>query len=109
MLLGNRAMDIGHVLENVIYLELLRRGFEVYVGKVAGTEVRFVAKNERGTLYIQVAATVRDAATLARELRPLKKISDSYPKLLLTLDDDPAADFDGISRVNALQWLMGKA
>ncbi len=107
VLLGNRAMDIGHVLENVIYLELLRRGFEVYVGKVAGTEVDFVAKNEKGLQYIQVAATVRDEATLARELRPLKKIQDSYPKLILTLDEDPTADFDGICRMNALQWLLG--
>lgn len=106
VLLGNRAMDIGHVLENVIYLELLRRGFEVYVGKVADTEVDFVAKNEKGLQYIQVAATVRDEATLTRELRPLQKISDSYPKMILTLDEDPTADFDGICRMNALQWLI---
>ncbi len=106
VLLGNRAMDIGHVLENVIYLELLRRGFEVYVGKVADTEVDFVAKNEKGLQYIQVAATVRDEATLTRELRPLQKISDSYPKMILTLDEDPTADFDGIFRMNALQWLI---
>ncbi len=109
VLLGNRAMDIGHVLENVIYLELLRRGFEVYVGKVADTEVDFVAKNENGLRYIQVAATVRDEVTLARELRPLKKIQDSYPKLILTLDEDPTADFEGICRINALQWLIGNA
>ncbi len=109
VLLGNRAMDVGHVLENVIYLELLRRGFEVYVGKVADTEVDFVAKNENGLRYIQVAATVRDEVTLARELRPLKKIQDSYPKLILTLDEDPTADFDGICRTNALQWLIGNA
>ena len=106
VLLGNRAMDIGHVLENVIYLELLRRGFEVYVGKVADTEVDFVAKNEKGLQYIQVAATVRDEATLTRELRPLQKISDSYPKMILALDEDPTADFDGICRMNALQWLI---
>lgn len=109
VLLGNRAMDVGHVLENVIYLELLRRGFEVYIGKVADTEVDFVAKNENGLRYIQVAATVRDEVTLARELRPLKKIQDSYPKLILTLDEDPTADFEGICRINALQWLIGTA
>lgn len=106
VLLGNRAMDIGHALENVIYLELLRRGFEVYVGKVADAEVDFVVKNEKGLQYIQVAATVRDEATLTRELRPLQKISDSYPKMILTLDEDPTADFDGICRMNALQWLI---
>lgn len=108
VVLGNRAMDVGHVLENVIYLELLRRGFEVYVGKSDDAEVDFVAKNEVGLQYFQVAATVREPATLKRELRSLKKIQDSYPKFLLTLDEDPDADFDGIRRVNALNWLVGK-
>jgi len=106
VLLGKQAIDDGHVLENVIYLELLRRGFEVYVGKVADTEVDFVAKNEKGLQYIQVAATVRGEATLARELRSLQKILDSYPKLILTLDEDPTADFDGICRMNVLEWLL---
>ncbi len=109
VLLGKQAIDDGHAIENLVYLELLRRGFEVYVGKVSDTEVDFVAKNEKGFQYIQVSATVRDEATLARELRPLKKISDSYPKLILTLDEDPMADFDGICRMNALEWLTGNA
>ena len=108
VVLGNRAMDVGHVLENVVYLELVRRGFEVYVGKADDTEVDFVAKNEEGFQYFQVAATVRDSAVLKRELRSLQKIQDSYPKLLLTLDEDPEADFDGIRRVNVLRWLIGE-
>ena len=67
--LGNKAMDVGHTLENVVYLELLRRGFEVYVGRVDQTEVDFVAKSADGYQYIQVSATVRDPDTLALEFR----------------------------------------
>lgn len=106
-LLGARGTDVGHMLENVIYLELLRRGYEVGVGKLDALEVDFVAHDSNGrTTYIQVAASVRDSATLERELAPLRKISDHYPKLLLTLDEDPAADYEGIARINALDWLM---
>ncbi len=108
MLLGTRGIDVGHILENVIYLELLRRGYEVYVGKVDDLEVDFVAMEQKRTIYFQVAATVRDEATLKRELNPLQKISDHYQKFILTLDEDPEADYEGIRRVNALDWLMGK-
>ena len=98
-------MDVGHILENVIYLELLRRGYSVYVGKIDDMEIDFVAQNSQGNTYIQVAATVRDENTLKRELRSLQAVKDSYPKMLLTLDDDPEADYDGIIRKNALDWL----
>ena len=104
-LLGKKSMDVGHVLENIVYLELLRRGYKVYVGKYDDTEVDFVAMNQNGNLYIQVAASVRDGGTLQRELKPLKAVRDSYPKLILTLDDDPDSDYDGIFRRNALDWL----
>lgn len=107
MLLGARAADVGHILENVVYLELLRRGFSVHVGKLDELEVDFVAMDEKRTVYFQVAATVRDEQTLRRELYSLQKISDHYPKRILTLDDDPEADYDGIRRINALEWLMG--
>ena len=106
MLLGRKQLDAGHILENVVYLELIRRGYDVYVGKVDDTEVDFVAENSDGTVYFQVALTVRDESTLERELRPLKKINDNYPKYLLTLDDDPDADFNGIRKKNALDWLL---
>ena len=106
MLLGSRSTDVGHILENIIYLELLRRGYDIYVGKIDTLEVDFVAMNHHGNLYIQVAASVRDAHTLARELAPLEKINDHYPRLILTLDDDPAADYNGIRRENALEWLV---
>ena len=106
MLLGRRQLDAGHVLENVVYLELVRRGYDVYVGKVDDTEVDFVTETPRGLEYYQVALTVRGASTLERELRPLQRINDSYPKYLLTLDDDPESDFGGIAKKNALDWLL---
>lgn len=106
LLLGQKANDIGHILENIIYLELVRRGYRVYVGKADNMEIDFVAQNEIGNTYIQVAASVRDEATLKRELRPLQILKDSYPKLLLTLDDDPISDYGGIKRMNALEWLL---
>lgn len=108
MLLGASSTDVGHILENIIYLELRRRGYDVYVGKLDELEVDFVAKESKRTVYFQIAATVRDEATLKRELAPLQKIQDHYPKFILTLDEDPEADYDGIRRVNALDWLMGK-
>ena len=94
MLLGSRGTDGGHILENVVYLELLRRGYEVYVGKVGEYEVDFVAGNHKGITYFQVALTVRDKATLERELRPLQSIRDHYPKIILTLDEDPEAQYE---------------
>lgn len=107
MLLGSRKMDAGHILENVVYLELLRRGHDVYVGKIDEFEVDFVAQNSKGTTYFQVALTVRDEKTLDRELRPLLSIRDHYPKMILTMDEDPEAQYEGIRRVNARDWLLG--
>lgn len=107
MLLGTRKADTGHVLENVVYLELLRRGYDVYVGKMEEYEVDFVVQNSKGTAYYQVALTVRDEKTLERELRPLMAIRDHYPKFILTLDDDPEVQYEGIRRINARDWLLG--
>ena len=109
VVLGASGSDVGHILENVIYLELLRRGYEVSVGRIDEFEVDFVARNHRGLRYIQAAASVREEATLRRELGALQSISDNYPKAILTLDEDPEADYDGIRRFNALDWLMGKS
>lgn len=106
VLLGSKAMDVGHILENVVYLELLRRGYNVYVGKVNDLEIDFVASNERGRAYFQVAATVRSEEVLRRELAPLQQLTDNYPKYILTLDNDPEADYEGIRRINALEWLV---
>lgn len=110
LLLGTSATDVGHILENVVYLELLRRGQEVYVGRLDELEVDFVAMDTMGSsriTYYQVAASVRDENTLRRKLTPLQKIPDHYPKCILTLDEDPEADYEGIRRINALNWLMG--
>ena len=106
MLLGTKNADTGHILENVIYLELIRRGYKVYVGKIESEEVDFVAMNSKETIYYQVSASVRDEGTLARELRPLQKITDNYPKYILTLDEDPEADYEGIRRINAIDYLL---
>ena len=96
-LLGTRNVDQGHILENVVYLELLRRGYQVYIGKVGAAEVDFVAQDYNGNLeYYQVAWTVRDESTLTRELKPLDSISDHNPKYLLTMDNDPPISYNGI-------------
>lgn len=106
MLLGRKHADVGHILENVVYLELIRRGHKVYVGKVGEQEVDFVTEDQDGTSYYQVAATVREAKTLEHELSPLQKIRDNHPKYLLTLDEDPDSDIEGIRKINALNWLL---
>lgn len=107
-LLGRKYMDLGHILENVVYLELLRRGYKVYVGKVGENEVDFVAENKEGRCYYQVAYTTREESTLARELDSLQKINDHYPKFILTMDLDPIVDYDGIRKINVLDWLLDK-
>lgn len=107
-LLGTKPADTGHILENIVYLELLRRGYEIYVGKQDSTEVDFIAINDIGTEYYQVALTVRDENTLKRELTPLDSISDHNPKYLLTLDDDPPVSYNGIRQLNALEWLLNQ-
>ena len=113
MLGQGSGRDMGHILENVVYLELLRRGYEVYIGKYDDLEVDFVARKPENTIYYQVALTARgeneeDNKILDRELTPLKKINDNYPKYILTLDDDLDADFDGIKKINVLDWLLEK-
>ena len=108
VLLGSKAMDAGHILENIVYLELLRRGYDVYIGKVDDLEVDFVAMDDKGMTYYQVSATVRDEKTLKRELASLQSINDHYPKILLTLDDDPEMEYAGLRKFNALDWLLGK-
>ena len=108
-LLGKKAnSDMGHILENIVYLELLRRGYKVYVGKVDEYEVDFVAENRDGIKYYQVALSVRDEKVLERELRSLEKTGDHYPKYLLTLDVDLEADYNGIIKRNVVDWLLEK-
>lgn len=106
-LLGKKAdSDMGHILENIVYLELLRRGYKVYIGKVNNTEIDFVAENRDGIKYFQVALTVRDEKVLERELRSLKNTEDHYPKYLITMDMDLTADYEGITKLNIVDWLL---
>jgi len=109
MILGNRNIDMGHILENIIYLELIRRKGNVYVGQFDKNEIDFVVINSNEIEYYQVALTVLDENTLKRELDAFKNIKDNYPKYLITLDDVMVnTDYDGIKVVNALEWLLGE-
>ena len=109
MILGNRNIDMGHILENIIYLELLRRKANVYVGQFDKNEIDFVVINSNEVEYYQVALTVLDENTLKRELAAFKNIKDNYPKYLITLDDLlPNTDYEGIKVINALEWLLGE-
>ncbi|MDR0982644.1 MAG: DUF4143 domain-containing protein, partial [Culturomica sp.] len=105
---GDRKSDYGHILENIIYLELLRRGYQVYVGVVDDMEVDFWAKrSNEEQLYVQVAFNTEAENTLQRELKPLFAIKDQHPKLLITMDEIlPEQNFDGIRKTNALKWLL---
>lgn len=106
-LVKTESSDIGHVLENVVYLELLRRGYDVYVGDVADGEIDFVAVSPQETQYFQVAATTLEESVLKRELAPFERIRDNYPKTLLTLDVAFGdANYEGIRKRNILDWLL---
>lgn len=107
-LLGSRNMDMGHILENIVYLELLRRGYEVYVGKVGSAEIDFIAIGETGEEYYQVAQTVvsADGKVLERELASLEAVKDHNPKYLLTMDFVPPISHNGIKQLNVLDWLL---
>lgn len=98
--------DYGHVLENIVYLELLRRGYKVTIGKIGSLEVDFVATKQNEKIYYQVSASILDENTKERELRPLENISDNYPKIVLTMDKTPFTDFSGIKIVNILDFLL---
>lgn len=105
LLLGERTRDIGHILENIVYLELLRRGYQVSIGKLDLLEVDFIAQKEDKRIYYQVSASVLDEKTYEREFAPLKKINDSYPKYVLTLDEFPMGE-DGIEQKNIIDFLL---
>lgn len=108
-LLGKKAdSDMGHILENIVYLELLRRGYKVYIGKVSDLEIDFIAENRDGLKYFQVALSVRDEKVLERELRALQRTKDYYPKYLITMDMDLEADYEGITKINVVDWLLDK-
>ncbi len=109
ILLSSQSLDLGHLIGNIVYLELKRRHLKVYIGKLADKEVDFVATNAEGIEYYQVAATVLDPNTLSRELSPLEHIQDHFPKYLITLDKFPAnTHYNGIRHLNLIHWLLEK-
>ena len=105
-ILGRKIGDYGHILENVVYLELLRRGYDVYIGKADNFEIDFVAINSSGRIYIQVTESLQNTATRERELRPLQKLKDNYEKLILTSDKMPLSNENGIIIQNVLEWML---
>ena len=108
MLLGFHDFDRGHILENIVYLELLRRDFRVYIGKVGETEVDFVAEKPAKRLYIQVTETIMDESVRERELRPLRLIRDNYEKVVLSMDKTYITDYEGILYKNIIDFLLSE-
>lgn len=105
-LLARREYDLGFSLENTVYLELIRRGFTVNIGKIGNTEIDFVARKNERTFYYQVTASMTEKSMFDREMAPLRAISDNYPKVVLTLDRFTLGDYDGIEVINAVDWLL---
>ena len=108
MLLGYRDADRGHIIENIVFLELLRRDYRVYIGKVGETEVDFVAEKPDDKLYIQVTESMQSPETRERELRPLRFISDNYEKIVLSMDRSFINSYDGIKVENLIDWLLSE-
>ncbi|MCY7115656.1 ATP-binding protein [Streptococcus mutans] len=106
LLIPEKNQDLGHILENIIYLELIRRGYQVTIGKIGALEVDFIAQKGAEIAYYQISATVLDPTTHAREIAPLQKIKDNHPKYLLTLDDLTINE-DGIKHENVIDFLLG--
>lgn len=106
MLLGYRDADRGHILENIVFLELIRQDYRVYIGKVGETEVDFVAEKPNDKLYIQVTESMLSTETRERELRPLRMIPDNYEKIILSMDRNYINSYDGIRSLNLIDWLL---
>lgn len=107
LILSSSGADLGHLIENIVYFELIRRGYKVNIGKVAEKEVDFVAGDMNDILYVQVSPSVLDENTLKRELASLEAIVDHHPKILLTLDEiGSGINFNGIKHLNLLDWLL---
>lgn len=103
---GRRDSDFGHILENIVFLELLRRGYSVQIGKIGELEIEFVASNLKEKIYIQVSQSIMDEKTLNRELRALQSIPDNYEKIIISMDKNYALSIEGIKIKNAIEWLL---
>ena len=103
---GRRDSDFGHILENIVFLELLRRGYSVQIGKIGELEIDFVASNPKEKIYIQVSQSIMDEKTLNRELRALQSIPDNYEKIIISMDKNYALSIEGIKIKNAIEWLL---
>ena len=108
MLLGYRDADRDHIIENIVFLELLRRDYRVYIGKVGETEVDFVAEKPNDKIYIQVTESMQSPETRERELRPLRMIPDNYEKIVLSMDRNYINSYDGIKSLNLIDWLLAE-
>ena len=106
IILGFRNINEGHLLENIVYLELLRRGFKVSIGKTNEYEVDFVAETPNELIYYQVSLSIKDEKVKERELRSLENIKDNYEKIILTMDKTINKDYNGIKVVNIIDWLL---
>ena len=105
-ILGRRNMDYGRACENIVYLELCRRGYDVYVGKIQDLEIDFVAMRGSEKIYIQVSDNIAAAETFKREITPFAKIRDGYPRMLIARTRNPQTDFEGVRIVNLADWLL---
>ncbi len=107
-LLGFRNRDRGHAIENVVYFELLRRGYDVAIGKIGTAEIDFIATKADDKLYVQVTESMDSETVRERELAPLTKINDNYEKIVLSLAPGMDASYDGIKSLNLINWLLGE-
>ena len=105
-IIGYREGDISGILENIVYLELLRRGYRVSIGKLDDTEIDFIATRSEEKIYIQVAYLLASEKTIKREFSPLMKIADNYPKYVLSMDELFGSDYEGIKRMNIIDFLL---
>ena len=106
LLLGYRDADRGHIIENIVFLELLRRHYRVYIGKVGENEIDFIAEKPEEKIYIQVTESMQSPETRQRELRPLQMIPDNYEKIILSMDRSFITSYDGIKSINLIDWLL---